>query len=172
MYCVQQMQGLDYVLKRILRNSDYSGLHKRDLQLVVDIDGKLWRGNFVMTSDSTGAVMQRDYNSQTGRNEIKSYDIATSPILKNAFEAHLETIPDKSFYTNPYEGMLETHTLYYYLIKTLESMEVDESMKLDFYPYLYDAVSLDGNYELPFLDVSGKELDIVSIHEVFKAEKE
>lgn len=164
MYHVKQMQGLDYILKSIT-NIEQANFYNKKIQLVVDIDSKLWRGDFLVRDN--GTVLQRDYTSSTGRSEINEYYPSDdTPILMEAEKAYRYTLPQYDYLPNPYIGMTDLHILYYHLIKALNKMNVDEDTKSNFYSYLYNAVSLDGTIELPFLDVSGKKIDLVSIVEV------
>ena len=165
MYSVQHMQGLDYILKVITRTRDYKHLYDKKLQLVVEVDGRLWKGDFVNLTENHNSVIQREYG-ENGTSDEQSYNSNDTDVLQAAWKSYVASVPTGDWATNPYTTINEYPILFKCLKKVLDDMDINKDTKTKFYPYLFNATTLDGTILLPFFDLEGKEIKFVSILEI------
>ncbi|WP_342541236.1 hypothetical protein MHI39_10960 [Heyndrickxia sp. FSL K6-6286] len=90
MYTVQQMQALDYLLKRILLESNYP-FYGKNLKLVISYNNKLWYGDFVQMD---GVFAYQYFIDDIGDIEkvrfSPNYD--NSALFKSIWDSYQETI--------------------------------------------------------------------------------
>lgn len=163
LYTVQQLQALDYLLKRITNVSSYY-FFKKNLKFVVEINNSYWYGDFIQL-DGTSATqlfidnsgdIERDSYYPTGNNAII--------MLKEIWDAYVDECSNKSW-SNPFKRMDNLALLFESLLKLLNSTKINEDSS-PFHPYLLNASSLDGSLQLPFINLNGEKIQLVSIIEV------
>lgn len=167
---IYQLQALDYVLKRILGNSNNINLYGRDIKLVVSLDGDYWYGDFVqMQNRNSTAAIQRKYGND-GYSDDYSYNNSDIESFKLAWEAYVSTIPTGSFSSNPYYTMQDLPNLYSYISKVAEYLNVGSEFESPLHPYLLNAKTVKGDLKLPFIDLRNKEIELVSLVELEKTQ--
>ncbi|MEC1744157.1 hypothetical protein [Schinkia azotoformans] len=168
MYSIQQLQALDYLLKRITNESSFA-LYQKNLKLVVEINNSLWYGDFVQTKDSYATQLFID---DVGDIEYDSFSATGSNaafILKKIWDSFykMATKDNSRFWINPFQKITDLPLLFETLTKVLNSTEMDED-RSPFHPYLLNAKSLDGNIQLPFINLTGEQIKLKSIIEIEK----
>ncbi|PKR83248.1 hypothetical protein [Heyndrickxia camelliae] len=159
MYSIQQLQALDYLLKRIVNEKEYK-FYKQDLKFVVEVKGSLWYGDFIQV-DNTSAYQK--YIDDGGDVETVYFRPDNgSKILQDIWKRYVEVC--QAGFSNPFERIKDLHLLFNSLINILETTEIDESSS-PFYPYLLNAITLDNKIELPFINLKGETVKLISIIE-------
>ena len=166
MYSVPQLQALDYLLKRITGESSYP-LYQKNLKFVVEINQTLWYGDFVQMENVTASQLfiddsgdiVRDYFYATGSNAI-------SPLMQ-IWKAYVASAKNESnpLWSNPFRQITDLALLFETLLKVLDKSNTEDA-QTSFFPYLLDALSLDGRIQLPFINLAGEKVKLVSIIEI------
>lgn len=163
MITIQEAQAMDYLLKWMLSHERFP-LVDKNLKLVIDLNRSHWYGDFVnyesghtrqLFIDDSGSV-ENTWLYSTGSN-------ATSILHKIKMQYSEEV---KRFnWGNPFLQMSDLPLLFNTLTKLvkLAGIQQDDS---PIYPYLLNAKSLDGKQSLPFLNLDGDTIKVVSIIEL------
>lgn len=166
MYSVQQLQGLDFLLKRITNKSEYP-VFQKNLKLVVEINNSYFYGDFVEMDN--GYPIQ-DYIDDTGYVERLTLALhgsnATSFMVKiwNAYADATGYGQTRTFFSDPLKRIDNGPLLFEALVKILDVSEIqDEDSSLR--PYLFNAVSLTDSVRLPFINLKDKKVNLISIIE-------
>lgn len=166
MYSVQQLQALDYLLKRITLENTYP-FYGKNLKLLVEINGAYWHGDFIQMDglsakqlfiDDSGDI-ECDKFYPTGNNAIS--------LLKQIWDTYVAAAQNESipFWTNPFRFIDNLPLLFDSLIKILNMTKFVENTS-PFHPYLLDAHTLDGTLHLPFINFGDEKIKLVSIVEI------
>ncbi|MBA9026815.1 MULTISPECIES: hypothetical protein [Bacillaceae] len=157
MYSVQQLQALDYLLKRVITNGEFN-FYRRDLKFVINYKDVLYTGDFLQMN---GSSAYQSFIDDDG--EVEQYRFSPdkgTKLLIDIWQSYLEEIT--RLFLNPFKRINDIPLLYNTLIKILNMAELDEESS-PFYPYLLNVRTLDNTIQLPFLDLTGELVKIVSI---------
>lgn len=164
MYSVQQLQALDYLLKRLVNDSSFA-IHKKNLKLVIAVNNSLWHGDFIqmdsvyvkqLSIDDSGDI-EYDRFSATSSNAIT--------LLKNIWDTFVSKTTSTSHWSNPFRRIDNLPLLFEILLKILNDTDIPDDPS-PFHPYLLNAKSLDDNISLPFMNLQGEQIKLISIIEV------
>ncbi len=154
MYTIQQLQAADYFLKSILgEKSDIN----RNLKFIIELNNTLWYGDFVnFQNDSVVQceLINKDPCSVT-------YSTKNTTFIEKLWTAYNANPINVTPLINPkYLELLFT--------KILEIIEKSNIQPDDspIYPYLLNAKSLDGRWELPFIDLRNEKVKVISLMEI------
>lgn len=164
MYSVPQLQALDFLLKRLLHQGDYS-FSKKKLKFVISLDQKYWTGDF-LTLDKIAVVQEfiTDFHSVV---IDKYYAVGNNciPLLANIWKQYTDVSKSHAYREDPFASIDELPLLFDTLLKLLERADIKPDQS-PFFPYLLNARALDGSLELPFLHIGDRKVDLVSLIEV------
>jgi len=163
LYTVQQLQAMDYLLKKIT-SRESSPLFKKNIKLVVEINGSFWSGDFIqMTKGTASRLFIDDYNDLEDVRFFPDGSNAASP-LKEIWDAFIAASPGGDYWYNPLMKISDLPLLFETLTRVLDraTIPVDAS---PFFPYLLNAKSLDGKMRLPFINLANEPVKLVSIIE-------
>lgn len=163
MYSVQQLQAIDYLLKRMLRTHQFP-FYEKNLKFVIEINGTHWYGDFIELSGSDVKQLFIDDGGDVDHAYLyATTDNATSALKKvwDSYTTQVGRLP----YGNPFRRITDLPLLFNSLVHILDLAEVgiDDS---PIYPYLLNAKSLDESMELPFLNIGPESVKLVSLIEV------
>ncbi|MES1045144.1 hypothetical protein BLX88_06075 [Bacillus obstructivus] len=159
MYTVQQMQALDYLLKRILLESNYP-FYEKNLKLVISYNNKLWYGDFVqMDGVFTFQYFIDDIGDIEKVRFSPNYD--NSALFKSIWDSYQETISRN----NLFKKINDPTMLFNSLLRILNYADINDEFS-PFYPYLLNAKTLKGSLELPLINLEDTDIELVSIIEV------
>jgi hypothetical protein len=162
MYTVQQLQALDYLLKRITKENSYR-LFQKNLKFVVDLNHSFWYGDFI---EMNGLSVVQLFIDDLGEIERDTLSPAAVSPLKQIWDSYIAAVKSNSpFWSNPFKNMENLPLLFDTLIKILNQADLGDAPS-PFYPYLLNAKSLDGKMELPFINLAGERIKLVSIIEI------
>ncbi|MNC07059.1 hypothetical protein D3C75_545890 [compost metagenome] len=167
MYSVEQLQACDFLLKRIIAERQFVNLFQKNLKLVIEINGSYWFGDFI---DFDGRRVTRHSFDDQGDTLSTKYSTTgsdTTPLLKTIWEAYANFAKPPAadpFWNNPLYWMESLPLLFETLVTILNQVNTDE-LKSPLLPYLLNAKSLDKRLELPFINLSGQKVNLVSIVE-------
>ena len=165
MFTVEQLQAMDYLLKRITLNDSYA-LFDKKLHLVVEINNKYWFGDFVKMNKS---IPQENFIDDSGDIESVSFYATGSNrtvLLSNTWDAYISAAePRYDFDSNPFKTMDDLSLLLDSLKRIMARVELPDNCS-PFRKQLHNVKSLDGSMQLPFIDLSDTQLNLVSIIEV------
>ncbi|PZM62574.1 hypothetical protein [Paenibacillus dendritiformis] len=164
MFKLEQLQALDYLLKRIISDNSYA-LYEKNLKLVIDVNGTLWYGDFIQID---GISAYRPFIDDDGDIETDKFGPTrtNSALLKCIWDSYsLHADRQSPFWSNPFRKIDSLPFLFESLLKVLRLTEIPEDCS-PFYPYLLNAKSVDGKMELPFINLEGEQIKLVSIIEI------
>ncbi|KMY49610.1 hypothetical protein [Peribacillus loiseleuriae] len=157
MYTVQQLQALEYLLKRISANNKFN-FYRRELKLVIEYKGTLYTGDFLQMSSS---FAYQNYIDDEGEvDQVRFSPDRGSKILNDIWQIYLREV-NRLFY-NPFKHINDIPLLFNTLVKILETAEIDDESS-PFYPYLLNARSIDNTINLPLINLDGEKIKLVSI---------
>lgn len=159
MYSIKQLQGMDYLLKKMTRTNSFK-VFQKDIKMVVKIDGELWYGDFL--NYGSHYVMQH-YIDDFGGEEYKNYDPSNEEdVLKPTWNKYSDSA---HFFHNPFQRTDNLSLIYYHLTMLIESIPYD-NFETPFYPYLFNATLVkDKIIQLPFIKISDY-IPVISLIEV------
>ncbi|WP_311847765.1 hypothetical protein [Paenibacillus larvae] len=167
-YTVQQLQALDFLVKTITNHNSYT-LYNKNLKLVIELNNSYWYGDFIEMEnrqvrqpyiDHLGDIEYEYFHSHLGGNP--------TTILKQiseAFSRKLESFQTKYSDHSPLTKLNNLPLFYETIVKTLDEAEITEE-STPFRPYLLNAHTIDGNSHLPFINLEGEKIKLVSIMEI------
>lgn len=145
------LQMFDYLLKKYRDKEVFP-----DSKMVVEIDGKLWTGDFIHLDDCQ--IVEIDWDDQRYTRVPKTraaindeFDMSIQNSNVNVSENRLDAKLAK----------IKNLEILYQEITQFVSQIKNESTSLK--PYLYGAYCLDTRVKLPFLDVTGKSIQVVAL---------
>jgi len=158
------MQALDYLLKRI-SNDMTTTLHGRNLKLVISFNNSLWYGDFVQMK---GNHVAQSYIDDSGEPEISTFGTDGSnavTLLKLIMDSYFTYAKNERnmFWVNPFKLMNDLPLIFETLQKILIFAQIPEENISPFHPYLLNAKSIDGTIELPFINLEGESVKLISI---------
>ncbi|MHC5252170.1 hypothetical protein ACYRFS_02510 [Listeria kieliensis] len=145
------LQMFDYLLKKY-RDKDVFP----DSKMVVEIDGKLWSGDFLHLEDCQ--IVEIDWDDQRYTHVKK-----TRAAINQEFDTNIQN-SNVNVSENRLEAKLakiKNLEILYQEITQFVGQVSDDTTSLK--PYLYGAYCLDTRVKLPFLDVTGKSIQIVAL---------
>ncbi|EUJ27388.1 hypothetical protein MFLO_13003 [Listeria floridensis FSL S10-1187] len=145
------LQMFDYLLKKYRDQAVFP-----DTQMVVEIDGKLWTGNFLQLEDCN--IIEVDWDDQRYTQVEK-----TRQAINDEFDASIQN-SNVNVSENRLDAKLakiKNSEILYEEIKSFVSQVNNKETTLK--PYLYDAYCLDTRVKLPFLDLSNKTVQVVAL---------
>ncbi|TYS67025.1 hypothetical protein FZC76_15975 [Sutcliffiella horikoshii] len=165
---IQQLQSIDFILKRITLNSDYPLLYKKNLKLVVEINDSYWYGDFVRME---GSKVFQYYIDNAGDVEVNNFSVTGSnavPTLSKIWKAYTEATKGSEgyhYFSNPFKSISDLPLLFDTLLWLLSSSEVDNEDS-SIFPYLHNARKIDNTLELPFIYLKDELIKLISIVEI------
>ncbi len=163
MFTIQEMQAMDYLLKWLLKQDRFPFVDK-NLKLVINVHGTNWTGDFINYSkgdvqqfyiDDAGDV-ENCWLYSTGSNAT-----AVFHKIRETYNMQMSNLP----YGNPFAKINNLSLLFNTLTKLVRLAEIEKDDS-PVYPYLLNAKSLDGKLELPFINLDGETIAVVSIVEL------
>lgn len=151
---VNQIQFLDFLLKRM--QSDSSNFLNADekLSLVIDVNGNLWTGDFVNYSNFHIQNISLDYDGDLTSTEIDLISIIT---VANLDDFKRFNFKDKFHNIN-------SSNLYILLNELLKKLDKVNCSNLVIDPIIFNAVNLNSSCKLPFIYIDNTiEYDVVSL---------
>ncbi|MEV2910508.1 hypothetical protein ABNF65_18290 [Paenibacillus larvae] len=165
MYTIQELQGLDYLLKTIAKQKTYA-LYQRNLKLVIELNNSYWYGDFVEMENEQVKQLYIDHLGEIGI-EPHSVQLGTTILKKiwEAFHTTLKEMPRSQFDHNPFYDLDNLPLLFDTIVKVLtEARITDVSTPLR--PYMLNAHTIDGKQRLPFINLEGGRIKLVSIIDI------
>nr|WP_239254782.1 hypothetical protein [Listeria ilorinensis] len=145
------LQMYDYLLKKY-RNKDTFP----DTKMVVEIDGKLWTGDFIHLEDCHIIEIDWDDTSYTRVERTKD---AINPEFDQKVQASNVNVSENRMDAK-INRLKNIEILYQEIQQFVHQIDSEEtSLKT----CLYDAYCLDTRVKLPFLDLQGKSIRLVSL---------
>ena len=149
---IKQIQLLDAILQELNRTYSYT---TSNLNLVIKFNNSLWKGSFVNFQNSkliTNHIVE-DF--------FKGYQIETNSVSFYRLMDKCNCDFNKSKYKDI--KLNSMHLLLSELISSITKLDVS---KIDFEPFLYNAVDLLTNRTLPFIHLGNDtEFEVISIVE-------
>jgi len=164
MYSVEQLQAVDYLLKKITRVRRYP-FYEKNLKLVVMINDSFWYGDFVQFDDSQAYQMYIDDDGDVEKNTLYATGGNASVVLKQIWDVYIDVVEGVASSSNPFKNINTLPLFFETLLKLLDRTEIVEGSS-PFHPYLLNANSLDGRMTLPFINLEGGTIKIVSLIEI------
>ncbi|MGG0754133.1 hypothetical protein [Brevibacillus laterosporus] len=166
MYSLPQLQALDYLLKNITSNDLYP-LYQKKLKFVVNINNSLWYGDFV---EKKGNSVSQKFIDGSGDVETARFTPSGSnatTFLKLIWDLYVdESINQPQYFrVDPFKRINSLPLLFDSLIKILDKANISEETS-PLFPYLLNAKSLDNKLSLPFINLEGEKIKLVSIIEI------
>lgn len=162
MFTIEQLQALDYLLKRLINNRSCR-LYGTNLKLVIDVNGTLWYGDFIQMKENSvyQAFIADDGDITVDKFYASGSNAAT--LLKCIWDSYT-THADRrdEFWSNPFEEIAYLPHFFETLVKILRFASIPDNCS-PFYPYLLNAKSVNGKMELPFINLEGEKIKLISI---------
>ncbi|WP_439412683.1 hypothetical protein [Enterobacter ludwigii] len=161
MYSIEQSQCFDFLLKTVVA-APISPLHTKAPKLVVDINGRLWCGDFVRMSSN---FIVQPYIDSLGDIEDKYFTASNSDgivIFRKASEAFSNlSVQQRS----ALRRVSNLSFLFNYLHELVSDLDMSgESSPI--YAHLLNAKSLNDELKLPFISLTGEDkIKLMSIIE-------
>ncbi|EOO32454.1 hypothetical protein IIU_03844 [Bacillus cereus VD133] len=158
-YSIEQLQALDILLKQI-PDSNMLALSQKQLKLVIEYDGIIWYGDFIQQEDAQ-SVFQFNMNKEHGLYK-DIYSFSEIPLADS-----LAKLLDKYFKDNKelFTNLADLSVLFTFLTTLLEQhSHLGTSMNL--HPYLFNARTIDGTCNLPFLNLKDRKIYLMSIIDI------
>lgn len=162
-YNVYQLQIMDYMLKDITNNPAYA-FNNKNLKLVIKFDDVLWHCDFV---DFSHLAVSYEY-LDTIKKRVTS--IQENPRTNHFLSAIKESFTKTYEFSNPLYDSDNLVVLYTVLTLLADTIEIKNEYKT-FGTFVYNLVSIDGNSQLPFVDLKDKEFELVTIKEITSPEQ-
>lgn len=145
------LQMFDYLLKKYRDREIFP-----DSKMIVEIDGKLWSGHFIHLEDCQ--IVEIDWDDQRYTRVEK-----TRAAINEEFDTNIQN-SNVNVSENRLDAKLakiKNLEVLYQEITQFVGQVSDETTSLK--PYLYEAYCLDTRVKLPFLDVTGKSIQVVAL---------
>lgn len=145
------MQMYDYLLKKYCNKEIFS-----ETKMVVEIEGKLWVGDFIHLEDCH--IIEIDWDDQRYTRVEK-----TRAAINGEFDEKIQN-SNVNVSENRIDskiGKLKNIEILYAEIKAF--VDTIDSTETTLQPFFYNAFCLDTRVKLPFLDVTGKEIRFVAL---------
>ncbi|WP_144519665.1 hypothetical protein [Bacillus thuringiensis] len=158
-YSIEQLQALDILLK-LIPTSNMLALSQKQLKLVIECDDIIWYGDFIQQREEE-SLFQFNMSKEHGfyKDEYSFSDIPLAESLAKLFDKYFED--SKELFKN----LTDLSALFTFLTTLLELHSKQEA-SISLHPYLFNARSLDGTYNLPFLNLKDKQIHLISILEI------
>ncbi len=151
---INQIQFLDFVLKRIQSKEGNFLNNNGKLSIVIDINGALWTGDFINYSNFKIKNVTLDYDG----------DFSTSEIAFSSFVNKSNIDFFEHFYFNKKLYNIDKSNLYLLLNELFETLNKVDCSKLKADSIIFNAENLNSNFKLPFICINDDiEYDVVSL---------
>lgn len=151
---VNQIQFLDFLLKRMQSKGSNFLSSNEKLSLVIDIDGNLWTGDFINYSDCKIQNLSLEYDGDFTPNEIDFISIITASNVD-----FFKRLNFNSKFRN-----INTSNLYILLNELFEIIHKIDCSNLKSDSIIFNAENLYYNYKLPFMCINDNvDYDVVSL---------
>ena len=151
---INQIQFLDFLLKRIQSKEGNFLNNNEKLSIVIDINGALWTGDFINYSNFKIKNITLDYEG----------DFSTSEIT---FSSFIDTSNRKFFDFFNFNNKLhniDKSNLYLLLNELFEALNKVDCSNLKADSIIFNAENLTSNCKLPFIRINDDiEYDVVSL---------
>lgn len=166
MYSVEQLQALDYLLKRITLVDSYP-VFRKNLKLVVEINNSFWYGDFLQMDGVSAKQLFIDDSGDVECDKFYATGSNANALLKQIWDTYVGAARNElnPFWTDPFRRIDNLPLLFEALTRILDLTKFVEDSS-PFHPYLLDAHSLDGTLHLPFINLKDEKVKLVSIIEV------
>lgn len=163
MFTIQETQAMDYLLKWMLSTERFP-LAEKNLKLVIDVHGSLWHGDFV--NYELGHTRQWSFGDAGDLENTWLYSNGSSTIsILHKIKKQYSDEVNRFQWGNPFLKMSDLPLLFNTLTKLVKMADIQQDDS-PFYPYLLNAKSLDGKHCLPFLNLDGETIKIITIIEL------
>ncbi|EHB1514671.1 hypothetical protein JYL41_000445 [Listeria monocytogenes] len=149
--CLAQLQMYDYLLKKY-RNKEVFP----DTRMIVEIDGKLWTGDFLQLDDCH--IIEIDWEDIRFTRIERTKDAINDEFNEKVTNSNVNVSENR---IDSKIGSLKNIEILYQEIGNF--VRQVESSTTTLKPLLYNAYCLDTRVKLPFLDISKKEITLVSL---------
>ncbi|HDU3240587.1 TPA: hypothetical protein RFK45_002899 [Listeria monocytogenes] len=149
--CLAQLQMYDYLLKKY-RNKEVFP----DTRMIVEIDGKLWTGDFLQLDDFH--IIEIDWEDTRFTRIERTKDAINDEFNEKVTNSNVNVSENR---IDSKIGSLKNIEILYQEIGNF--VRQVESSTTTLKPLLYNAYCLDTRVKLPFLDISKKEITLVSL---------
>lgn len=149
--CLAQLQMYDYLLKKY-RNKEVFP----DTRMIVEIDGKLWTGDFLQLDDCH--IIEIDWEDTRFTCIERTKDAINDEFNEKVTNSNVNVSENR---IDSKIGSLKNIEILYQEIGNF--VRQVESSTTTLKPLLYNAYCLDTRVKLPFLDISKKEITLVSL---------
>ncbi|WP_256427839.1 hypothetical protein [Bacillus cereus] len=158
-YSIEQLQALDILLKQI-PDSNMLALSQKQLKLVIECDGIIWYGDFIQQEEEK-SLFQFNMSKEHGlyKDTYSFSEIPLAEAISRMFDMYFKDSRDL------FKNLTDLSVLFIFLTTLLEQQS-DYEVSISLHPYLFNARTLDGTYNLPFLNLKGKQIHLVSIREI------
>lgn len=160
MYKIQELQAIDFLLKKLL-SSNSSNFYGKNLKFVIEFKGSYWYGDFINFKDGSASQFFVEVDGDVDYTRFYSKGLEATPIFKKILEAYEK----KTQNLNPFLKISTLDLLFKTLLDLVDSTDIN-SDDSPIYPYLLNAHSLDNKLRLPFLRMSPQDINVVSLIEV------
>ncbi|EFR87939.1 hypothetical protein IBB80_09655 [Listeria marthii] len=149
--CLAQLQMYDYLLKKY-RNKEVFP----ETRMIVEIDGKLWTGDFLQLDDCH--IIEIDWEDTRFTRIERTKDAINDEFNEKVTNSNVNVSENR---IDSKIGSLKNIEILYQEIGNF--VRQVESNTTTLKPLLYNAYCLDTRVKLPFLDISKKEITLVSL---------
>jgi hypothetical protein len=164
MYSVQQLQALDYLLKRITSDSS-SPFFRKNLKIVIDVNNSFWYGDFVQFDSYYVHQLFIDDDGDVNPVRMSPTGNDAPIVLKKVWEIYVASSRNPAFWTNPFHRMSDLPLLLNTIMKIVDRSEITEDDS-PIYPYLLNAKSVSSNSSLPLINLEGTKIRVISLIEI------
>jgi hypothetical protein len=164
MYTVQQLQALDYLLKRIT-NDSHSPFYNRNLKIVINLDNSYWYGDFVQFNSNFVHQLFIEDDGDINSVRFNPTNNDAPIVLKKVWDTFIALVRNPAFWTNPIHRINDLPLLLNTLMKIVDRAEITEEDS-PIYPYLLNAKSINSNSSLPLINLSDTKVKIISLIEL------
>ncbi|WP_163655745.1 hypothetical protein [Listeria sp. PSOL-1] len=144
-------QMFDYLLKKY-RNQELF----KEIQMVVEMDGKLWTGDFIHLEDCH--IIETDWEDRSFSRVERTRDAINSEFDQKIQASNVNVSQNR---IDAKIASLKTSEILYQEITNFIQTIEDDTTTLK--PFLYNAYCLDTRVKLPFLAISKQSISIVSL---------
>ncbi|MBC6314719.1 hypothetical protein [Listeria grandensis] len=148
---IAHLQMFDYCLKKYGNKELFA-----NTRMVVEIDGKLWTGDFLILEDCH--IIEVDW-ADNGYTNVELTRESINPTFDEAI--HVSNVNVSQNRIDAKIASLKQPEILYQEIKRFVGT-IDNS-STDLKPLLYNAYCLDTRVKLPFLDIANKDMQVVSL---------
>lgn len=164
MYSIEQLQALDYLLKRIT-NEKPNALFGKNLKLVVEINNSFWYGDFIQLDGNLAFQLCIEDDGDISRVSYSPYGNNSPTLLHKIWETYSKETTNNHFFSNPFKKMDDLPLLFNSLCRLITLAEITAEDSKPFHPYLYNAKSIDRDLSLPFINLADEKIKLISIVE-------